>query len=184
MDQAYSTSSLEISSKAKFAFEASATEVEISDTFQNLGKDSPKKRRRLILTGDDEDEEEEEKAEDVQLENVNHQHLKCNEPMVKDRVNAEYYVEEVVQSGDFNDQNLINGRPMKRRRRYIIESEDDDIEGAESALNNASKWSLNDSAKMASKTPVATDHSALLAEQYHRKCHSWRTATLPAPPIC
>ncbi|KAG0520161.1 hypothetical protein BDA96_08G049700 [Sorghum bicolor] len=132
MDQAYSTSSLEISSKAKFALEASATEVEISDTFQNLGKDSPKKRRRLILTGDDEDEEEEEeeeKAEDVQLENVNHQHLKCNEPMVKDRVNAEYYVEKVVQSGDFNDQNLINGRPMKRRRRYIIESEDeDDIE--------------------------------------------------------
>jgi hypothetical protein len=84
MDQACSTSSLEISSKAKFALEASATEVEISDTVQNLRKDSPNKRRRLILTDDDEDEEEEEeKAEDVQQENVNHQPLKCNEPMVK-----------------------------------------------------------------------------------------------------
>jgi hypothetical protein len=157
MDQVYSTSSLEISSKAKFALEASATEVEISDIVQNLRKDNPKKRRRLILTGDD--EEEEEKAEDVQQENVNHQ-PKCNEPMVKDQVNTEYYVEEAVQTGDFNDQNLINGRPMKRRRRYIVENEEeDDIEGAESALNNASKWSLNDSAKMASQTPVATDHS-------------------------
>jgi hypothetical protein len=49
---------------------------------------------------------------------------------------------------------------MKRRRRYIVENEEeDDIEGAESALNNASKWSSNDSAKMASLTPVATDHS-------------------------
>ena len=145
MDQACSTSSLEISSKTKFAHEASATEVEISDTVQNLRKDNPKKRRRLILTGDDEDEEE--KAEDVQQENVNHQPLKCNEPMVKDWVNTEYYyVEETVQTGDFNDKNLINGRSMKRRRRYIVENEEeDDIEGAESALNNASKWSLNDS---------------------------------------
>ena len=144
MDQACSTSSLEISSKTKFALEASATEVEISDTVQNLRKDNPKKRRRLILTGDDEDEEE--KAEDVQQENVNHQPLKCNEPMVKDWVNTEYYMEEAVQTGDFNDKNLINGRPMKRRGRYIVENEEeDDIEGAESALNNASKWSLNDS---------------------------------------
>jgi len=159
MDQACSTSSLEISSKAKFALEASVTEVEISDTVQNLRKDNPKKRRRLILTGDDEDEEE--KAEDVQQENVNHQPLKCNEPMVKDWVNTEYYyVEETVQTGDFNDKNLINGRSMKRRRRYIVENEDEeDIEGAEYALNNASKWSSNDSAKMASLTPVATDHS-------------------------
>ncbi|CAD6270459.1 unnamed protein product [Miscanthus lutarioriparius] len=159
MDQACSTSSLEISSKVKFALEASVTEVEISDTVQNLRKDNPKKRRRLILTGDDEDEEE--KAEDVQQENVNHQPLKCNEPMVKDWVNTEYYyVEEAVQTGDFNDKNLINARSMKRRRRYIVENEEeDDIEGAESALNNASKWSLNDSAKMASQTPVATDHS-------------------------
>ena len=159
-DQAYSTSSLEISSKAKFAHEASGTEVEISNTVQNLRKDSPKKRRRLILTDDDEDEEQEEKAEDVQQENVNHQPLKCNEPMVKHRINTEYYVEEAVQTGDINDQNLINGRPMKRRRRYIVENEDEeDIEGAEYALNNASKWSSNDSAKMVSLTPVATDHS-------------------------
>ena len=160
MDQACSTSSLEISSKAKFAHEASGTEVEISNTVQNLRKDSPKKRRRLILTDDDEDEEQEEKAEDVQQENVNHQPLKCNEPMVKHRINTEYYVEEAVQTGDINDQNLINGRPMKRRRRYIVENEDEeDIEGAEYALNNASKWSSNDSAKMVSLTPVATDHS-------------------------
>ncbi|XP_066359720.1 PHD finger-containing protein 1-like [Miscanthus floridulus] len=159
-DQVYSTSSLEISSKAKFAHEASGTEVEISNTVQNLRKDSPKKRRRLILTDDDEDEEQEEKAEDVQQENVNHQPLKCNEPMVKHRINTEYYVEEAVQTGDINDQNLINDRPMKRRRRYIVENEDEeDIEGAEYALNNASKWSSNDSAKMASLTPVATDHS-------------------------
>jgi hypothetical protein len=158
-DQAYSTSSLEISSKTKFAHETSATEVEISDTVQNLRKDSSKKRRRLILTDDDEDEEEE-KAEDVQQENVNHQPLKCNEPMVKHRINTEYYVEEAVQTGDINDQNLTNGSPMKRRRRYIVENEDEeDIEGDEYALNNASKWSSNDSAKMASLTPVATDHS-------------------------
>ncbi|XP_066355864.1 ASI1-immunoprecipitated protein 2-like [Miscanthus floridulus] len=173
-DQVYSTSSLEISSKTEFAHEASATEVEISDTVQNLRKDSPKKRRRLILTDDDEDEEED-KAEDVQQENVNHQPLKCNEPMVKHRINTEYYVEEAVQTGDINDQNLINGRPMKQRRRYIVENEDEeDIEGDEYALNNASKWSSNDSAKMVSLTPVAAYHchqsrpdSERADQQYH-----------------
>jgi hypothetical protein len=58
----------------------------------------------------------------VQKENVNPQPPKCDEPMTKHRVDTECIVEETVQTGELNDQNLINGRPVKRRRRYIAES--------------------------------------------------------------
>lgn len=152
LDQAYSSSYLDIASKSKLILEASATEVEISDAVQT--KDNSRKRRRLVLTYDD---DEEEKAEDVRQEDVNHQLLKCNEPMAKHMISE--YVEEVAQTGDLNGQRLLNGRSMKRRRRYVVETEDeDDIGGsvnAECALN----WPLNDVAKMALQTAVTADHS-------------------------
>ncbi|KAJ1264856.1 hypothetical protein BS78_08G033800 [Paspalum vaginatum] len=154
LDQDYSSSSLDISSKEKNVLEASATKVGISDAVQNLSKDSPRKRRRLILTHDDEDEEE--KAEDVQQENINHQPLKCNEPVAKHNIDTEF-VEEAVQTGDLNDPNLMNGRSVKRRRRYIVENEDEENTGG--SANNASNWSLNDVTKMASQISVTTEHS-------------------------
>ncbi|RCV36130.1 hypothetical protein SETIT_7G294900v2 [Setaria italica] len=168
LNQDNSSSSLEISSEA-IALKASATEVEISDDVDNFGKDKPRKRRRLIL--DDDDEVDEEKAEDVQKENVNPQPPKCDEPMTKHRVDTEYFVEETVQTGELNDQNLINGRLVKRRRRYIAENEDEeDIVGSdnvECALNDATNQSLNDGANMVPQTLVATGHS-----QQSRPSHS------------
>uniref|UniRef100_K3YEE3 Zinc finger PHD-type domain-containing protein n=1 Tax=Setaria italica TaxID=4555 RepID=K3YEE3_SETIT len=163
-----SIASTKISSEA-IALKASATEVEISDDVDNFGKDKPRKRRRLIL--DDDDEVDEEKAEDVQKENVNPQPPKCDEPMTKHRVDTEYFVEETVQTGELNDQNLINGRLVKRRRRYIAENEDEeDIVGSdnvECALNDATNQSLNDGANMVPQTLVATGHS-----QQSRPSHS------------
>ncbi|XP_062203479.1 uncharacterized protein LOC133905733 [Phragmites australis] len=163
LDQ-YSSSSLHISSTAKFALEASATEVENSDAAQNFAKENPRKRRRLILPYDDDDDDrDEEKAEDVQQENVNPRPLKFDGPMPKHRIDTKCYVEEAVQTGDLNDQNLMNGRPVKRRR-YIIEIEDEDEEDtvgaayAECALNDAANCSLNDDAKLASQNIVAKDH--------------------------
>ncbi|WVZ88458.1 hypothetical protein U9M48_034978 [Paspalum notatum var. saurae] len=135
----------------------SATKLEMSDAVQNLSNASPRKRRRLILSHDDEDEE---KAEDVRQENVNHQPLKCNEPMAKHNIDTEF-VDEAVQTGDLNDPNLMNGRPVKRRRRYIVENEDEEDTGGsanpEGALSNVSNWSMNDVGKMASQ--IITEHS-------------------------
>ena len=160
LDKDNSCSSLEISSKA-IVIKASGTEVEISDTLENFGKVKPRKRRRLILN--DDDEVEEKKAEDARNENANPQPPKCDEPMTKHRVNTEYCVEEAVQTGELNDQNLMNGTPVKRRRRYIAQNEDEEdilcSANAECALNEATNRSLNDGAKLVPQTSVATDHS-------------------------
>ncbi|CAL4904094.1 unnamed protein product [Urochloa decumbens] len=143
-------------------------EVEISDNIEKFSKDNPRKRRRLIL---DDDEVEEEKVEDVQKENVNPEPMNCDEPTAKNRVDTEYFVEEAVQTGEVNDQKLINARAVKRRRRYIAENEDEeDIVGSanvECALSDATNWSLNDGAKMMPQTLVATDQS-----QQSRPSHS------------
>uniref|UniRef100_A0A0A8ZAE0 AIPP2-like SPOC-like domain-containing protein n=1 Tax=Arundo donax TaxID=35708 RepID=A0A0A8ZAE0_ARUDO len=169
LDRAYSSPSLEISSKENFVLEASATEVEILDAVQKLGKDNPKKRRRLILLhDDDDDQDEEEKSEDVQQENVNPRPLKSDGPMMKHRIDTEYYVEEAVHAGDLNDQNLMNGRPMKRWGRYVTEIEDEeDIVGAadaECALHDATNCSLDDGAKLASQT---ISYSESADQQYY-----------------
>ncbi|CAL5098176.1 unnamed protein product [Urochloa decumbens] len=166
MDQDNSRSSLEISSEA-VALEASATEVEISDNVEKFSKDNARKRRRLIL---DDDEVEEEKVEDVQKENVNPEPMNCDEPMMKNRGDTEYFVEEAVQTGELNDKKLINARAVKRRRRYIAENDEEDIVGSanvECALSDATNRSLNDGAKMVPQTLVATDHS-----QQSRPSHS------------
>ena len=160
LDKDNSCSSLEISSKS-IVIKASGTEVEISDTLENFGKVKPRKRRRLILN--DDDEVEEKKAEDMRKENANPQPPKCDEPMTKHRVNTEYCVEEAVQTGELNDQNLMNGTPVKRRRRYIAQNEDEEdilcSANAECALHEAKNRSLNDGAKLVPQTSVATDHS-------------------------
>jgi len=160
LDKDNSCSSLEISSKS-IVIKASGTEVEISDTLVNFGKVKPRKRRRLILN--DDDEVEEKKAEDMRKENANPQPPKCDEPMTKHRVNTEYCVEEAVQTGELNDQNLMNSTPVKRRRRYIAQNEDEEdilcSANAECALNEAKNRSLNDGAKLVPQTSVATDHS-------------------------
>uniref|UniRef100_A0A0A9HCD7 AIPP2-like SPOC-like domain-containing protein n=2 Tax=Arundo donax TaxID=35708 RepID=A0A0A9HCD7_ARUDO len=163
LDRPYSSPSLEISSKESFILEASATEAEIPDAAQSLGKENPKKRRRLILLcDDDDDQDEEEKAEDVQQKNVNPRPLKSDGSMTKHRIDAEYYVEEAVQPGDLNDQNLVSVRPVKRRRRYIVEMEDDEgifgAADADCALNDATNCSLNDAAKLALQPIVGKDH--------------------------
>ncbi|CAN6330617.1 unnamed protein product [Urochloa humidicola] len=166
LDQDNSSSSLKISSEA-IALEASATEVEISHNVEKFSKDNSRKRRRLIL---DDDEVEEEKVEGMQKENVNPEPMKCNEPTTKNRVDTEYFVEEAVQTGELNDKKLINARPVKRRRRYIAESDDEeDIEGYENvecALSDATNRPLNDGAKMVPQTLVATDHSQQFRPSY------------------
>ncbi|KAF8657882.1 hypothetical protein HU200_059692 [Digitaria exilis] len=153
LDRDNSSSPLEISSGA-IVLETSATEVEISDTVGNFHKDNPRKRRRLIL--DDDDEAEEKMAEGVQKENFNPQPPNF-EPVVKHMC-----VEEAVDTGELNDENLINCRPVKRRR-YIAEDEDDkDIVGSANAvcaLNDATNWSLNTGTNMVPQTLVAADHS-------------------------
>jgi hypothetical protein len=155
-----SSTSVKISSEAIITLVASSREVAISDDVENFGKDKPRKRRRLIL--DDDDEVDEEKAEDVQKENVNPQPPKCDEPMTKHSVDTECIVEETVQTGELNDQNRING-PVKRRRRYIAENEDEEYivgsDNVECALNDATNRSLNDDANMVRQTSGATDHS-------------------------
>ncbi|CAN6335629.1 unnamed protein product [Urochloa humidicola] len=166
LDQDNSRSSLEISSEA-IALEASATEVEISDSVEEFSKDNQRRRRRLIL---DDDEVEEEKVKDVQKENVNPEPMNCDEPMVKNRVDTEYFVEEAVHTGELNDKKLINARAVKRRRRYIAENEDDeDIVGY--ARSDATNRSLNDGAKMVPQTLVATDHSQQ-SRPSHSECDS------------
>jgi hypothetical protein len=99
---------------AKFIPADCATEEEISDSVQNFGKKKPRKRRKLILLNDDDDDNEEEKAVDVQLENVSPQSLKYDGPMMKHRVDTEYYVEAAALTGDFRNQNPDNGRPVKK----------------------------------------------------------------------
>ncbi|CAN6339737.1 unnamed protein product [Urochloa humidicola] len=143
---------------AKFVLADSATEEEISDVLQNFSKNNPRKRRKLnLLYDDDDDDNEEEKAVDVQPENANSRPFKYDGLMTNHRVDNECYTEPAVLTGDFSNQSLNNGKPVKKQRLGVNKYEDE--ETVVGALNDVTNCAPNDGTNLTSETLIANDPS-------------------------
>lgn len=144
--------------------EDSDTSAELFYTVENCVEDNQGKQIQLIILDDDEEE-----AADVQSEDYNHRSLECDGSLSKRRIGMEDCVEQAVQTGDLNGQNLNVvhldifipesseiTQPVKKRRRNIEANEDNKDEEVLIGTSNR-KCALDDVSKLTSETLVATD---------------------------
>ncbi|XP_024318558.1 uncharacterized protein LOC112272324 isoform X1 [Brachypodium distachyon] len=165
LDGADSSSFSETSFKEIIVLEDSDTEDEDGHSIpvDQYATDNRKKQRRLVLLDDDEEQVAEVKSEDF-----NHRSLECDGSMSKPRIDDDC-VDEAVQSGEFNNQNVNNDgehavqldvltpeafeitRPVKKRRVYREANLDEEVMvGTGNARNDVSN--------LTSQTLVAKDH--------------------------